>query len=324
MDEKPRPLWDEMLDEFRVLGGTADNVCLGEGKFGRGLFPIDPSKPIKVHIPESLLVAREHVEFVNDAFRIKPEAPIGAREKSFLENYERDFSWSVSRRYTHDLLQMMDETPAELREHLSKFCKRWMAGPTPEAVQERFLSSRVVRYKGQSVIMPIVELANHGDATEYVHKNGVGLSGQFADEISVRYCLSDPWRIFANWGFPSASETFALSMGMNNPQIAIGEDDVSDSDMDPAKPFFPKVSREGTQLRLSYLMLGNRRWPRLPRGIFHRIMKDAGRLKADEIFDIILHRNRTEFYKLLEATEMAAPPLGRLLRTVITQQLKAM
>ena len=57
-------LWDDMLDEFRALGGTADNICLKEGPFGRGLFPRDPSKPIRIHIPENLLVDLKHVRFV--------------------------------------------------------------------------------------------------------------------------------------------------------------------------------------------------------------------------------------------------------------------
>ena len=40
--------WNEMLDEFRALGGVAENIRLGHGVFGRGLFPIDPAKPIRI------------------------------------------------------------------------------------------------------------------------------------------------------------------------------------------------------------------------------------------------------------------------------------
>src|SRR6266480_2604064 len=48
--------WHELLDEFRALGGTADNIRLGDGQFGRGLFPVDGTKPVAIHIPDSLLV----------------------------------------------------------------------------------------------------------------------------------------------------------------------------------------------------------------------------------------------------------------------------
>jgi len=43
--------WNEMLEEFRALGGVAENICLKEGQYGRGLFPREPSKPIQVQIP---------------------------------------------------------------------------------------------------------------------------------------------------------------------------------------------------------------------------------------------------------------------------------
>lgn len=321
MNDKTSRRWDEMLEEFRALGGTADNIQLGEGNFGRGLFPIDPSRPIKVHIPESLLVDFKHVEFANDAFRVGPEATIGEREKRFLEAYEQDFSWGASRHDTQNLLQMMHDAPEELRDKLRKFCLWWLAGPTPEAIQERFFGSRTIARNGRDVVMPIVELANHGDAAGYDFRNGIGLSGEFAGEVLVRYRLTDPWRIFANWGFPSTSEFIALSMGMTREEFVIENEEIEV--INPARPFFPKVSSDGPQLKLSYLMLGNRKNPRFARGIFRRIMQDAGRPDADEVFDRILHVNRTEFFDLLEASELAAPPLGRLLRTVILLQLRA-
>ena len=56
VDQRAPALWDEMLDEFRSLGGIADNIRLGEGRFGRGLFPVDTSRPYRIHIPPSLLV----------------------------------------------------------------------------------------------------------------------------------------------------------------------------------------------------------------------------------------------------------------------------
>jgi len=52
--------WHDMLTVFRALGGTADNICLRHGERGRGIFPVDPGRPIAIHIPENLpeLVAR--------------------------------------------------------------------------------------------------------------------------------------------------------------------------------------------------------------------------------------------------------------------------
>ena len=63
-------------------------------------------------------------------------------------------------------------------------------------------------------------------------------------------------------------------------------------------------------------MLGRKNYPRLARGIFDRIMSDAGRPDAAEMFDKVQHINRTQFYRLMVACENAAPPLARLLRNV--------
>jgi hypothetical protein len=69
-------VWDEMLTEFRALGGIAENIRLGAGSFGRGLFPIDPIKPINISIPEELLVSVDAVAIENGAFRVKAASPI--------------------------------------------------------------------------------------------------------------------------------------------------------------------------------------------------------------------------------------------------------
>jgi hypothetical protein len=326
MDQRTSRLWDEMLDEFRALGGTADNVCLKDGPFGRGLFPCEPSKPVKVLIPDSLLVDVKHVEFQNNEFRIGSGAKIGVREKRFLENYQRDFSWGLCRLDIEQLLQMMRDAPADLREILETpfHAVRWLAAPTASSIQERFLDSRIIHYKGSGVIMPIVELANHGHAMRYEVESGVGLSGQFPGEVLVRYQLCDPLQIFGKWGFASDGEFFALSlhMGLEKSGIVIGRNDVK---LEPGrKLFFPDVSIEGGEIKLSYLMLGHKNYPRLARGNFYRIMRDAGRSDAEETFDMILHINRMQFYKLAAASEGAAPPLGSLLRNMARFQLEAM
>ena len=73
----PQGRWDAMLAEFRGLGGIADNICIRDGQFGRGLFPIDPSKPVDVYIPESLLIDVQHLHFAYADLRVGPECPAG-------------------------------------------------------------------------------------------------------------------------------------------------------------------------------------------------------------------------------------------------------
>jgi hypothetical protein len=102
----------------------------------------------------------------------------------------------------------------------------------------------------------------------------------------------------------------------------IERDDVS---TEPGnRGFVPDVTIKGSEMTLSYLLLGHKYRPGLARANFRRIMRNAGRQDGDEMFDRIHHINRTQFLKLAAASETAAPELGRLLRNVVRFQLEAM
>ena len=176
-------------------------------------------------------------------------------------------------------------------------------------------------------MIPIVELANHGNTTGYnVDENGVGFEGKTDGEILANYHPDDPLGMFVGWGFVSENEPFAcsLSLGVDKkgPPIRIMRKEVN-LELRP-KPFMPDVTREGDTLMLSFLMLGNRNNPQLPRAIFDHIMREAGRMHAVEMFDFIQHINRLQWLKLMKASESAAVPLGQLLRNLARSQLEAM
>ena len=323
--------WDEMLDEFRALDGIADNVKLAEGRFGRGLFPIDKSKPIRICIPESLLLPKKYVQFSSSEFRVAPEAPVAARERAFLENYERDFSWGTGRGDTEDLLAMLAEAPPELRAMLENVfgLGQWFAGLAPAAVQERFLGSRTIGFKGETRVMPIIELANHGHATSYqLYDDRLELGGHFEDEVLVRYSDSDPLGIFGAWGFASGAEVFALSMPLGlerkSGSLRINRDLEKARNAQLGPPRWPELSMENGRLGLSHVLLGHKHYPRFARGMFYKLMRQAGVQDAEETFDLIQHLNRMQFYGLIEASEAAAPRLGMLLRNLARHQLECM
>lgn len=327
-DRRMASLWDDMLDEFRALGGTAENVCLKEGRFGRGLFPCDASERVNLRVPDSLLIETKFITFEGDDFRLLPEAPVGARERAFLEAYQRDFSWGAGRGPTQDFLNMIASAPAELRQLLSNpfGADPWLVKPSIEAVRERFFSTRYITYKGMGVIMPIVELANHGHTTNYKREDGIAITGTFDGEILARYSHSDALEIFSNWGFVSPDQPLALSLsfGIENDagEIVVERGDLN---LDPKrKPFFPDVKIEGKRITLSNMMLGHKNYPRLAKGNFYRIMRDAGRRNAEELFDKIARINREQFLKLMAASEDAAPPLGRMVRDMVRAQLGAL
>jgi len=323
-------LWDDMLDEFRALGGTADNVCLKEGRFGRGLFPIDPSKPVRLHAPESLLVEIKYIAFNEDnSFRWHAKAPIGDRERAFLDAYQRDFSWGANRGHTEAMLKMLGDAPEELRALLrTPFgVDLWLGGPTQAAIRDRYFASRFITYKGSGVLMPVVELVNHSPTgITFDREDGIGIAGLFDDEILVRYRLTDALDLFRNWGFASTGQPFALSLELNQEirggELVIERGEVS---TDPKRRlFYPDVKVNGGGIVLSHLLLGHKDYPKLAKANFYRIMKNAGRSDGEEIFDRIAYTNKTEFLKLMAVSEQSAPATGKIVRDVARTQLEAL
>jgi hypothetical protein len=318
--------WDEMLDEFRALGGTADNIRPGTGALGRGVFPIDPAKPVAIRVPDNLLVRVKDTTFENGAFRVRAGADVGDRERAFLEDYENRFSWGAGGRAEIERIFAEAQTlPPALRRALAveHRCGEWFEEPTEALVQERFITARGIGYRGRIVIMPIVELANHGVAEGFDTTDGIKIAGTFADEVLVKYTELDSYGLFLGWGF-AHEQRVAMSIGLSG---NVGEVPVEIErkilEYNTAA-WTPDLLSAGAGAKLNFLMIGNRQYPRLCRGIFYKVMRDAGLSGFEEAFDMIQHVNRTHFLNLLAALENMQGPMARTLRRMARYQLSAM
>ncbi|MFL6689363.1 MAG: hypothetical protein ACJ8IR_04125 [Alphaproteobacteria bacterium] len=314
-----------MLDEFRALGGVADNVRLGYGPFGRGIFSIDATRPVSIRIPEDLLLPVEHGLIKNDAFTVSPDSPLSARGRAFLEGYEREYSWGPGRLEVEGFLSAMRELPEQVRELLARKlgCARFFNPITPQAVEKWFFGTRAINFRDRRVIMPIVEMANHGGSVDYDTSSGVALEGVFEGEVLVKYGRSiDPYYMFLNWMFPS-QEPMAFSIKMN---MTVGGREIwIDRDFEgESPPWVPKVSVHENRISLAYLLLGHRQFPRIPRGAFRRGMSNAGLESVDEAFEAIEHVNRERFLDLLDSLETLDLPAIQPLRTLARNQLRAL
>jgi hypothetical protein len=154
----------------------------------------------------------------------------------------------------------------------------------------------------------------------------VWIEGKTDGEILANYHPEDPLGMFVGWGFVSENELFACSLSLKvekkGPPLRIMRQEVN---VEP-RPirFMPDVTYDGDMLVLSFLMLGNRNNPQLPRAIFDHVMRKAGRPHVVEMFDYIQHVNRLQWFKLMKASESAAAPLGQLLRNLARSQLETM
>ncbi len=314
-----------MLDEFRVLGGVAQNIRLGHGVFGRGLFPIDPAKPIEIHIPENLLVPTAHVVIENNAFRVSPESSVAARGRAFLERYEEDFAWGPGRADVERFLTAMHELPENLRGMLiKKFgLGRFFNPVSPEIIRKWFFGTRDITAGDRRVVMPIIEMANHGGDVAYDTKSGVALRGPFAGEVLVRYANpTDPYDMFINWMF-APSEPMAFSLGMVVTHFGRQLEIKREFD-GKSVAFVPKVTIVGDRVVANYLLLGHQNLPRLPKGAFRRAMANAGFQDPDELYDLVQYANRQNVFELLTALEGIELPAARVLRSLALNQLKAL
>lgn len=319
-----------MIEEFRALGGVAENVELKEGRFGRGLFARDPQEPVELFVPASLMFAADEVELAEDGLGLSAKAEADERTRRFWRDYQRDFGWGVGCGHAEHLLTLLQDVPAELRAFLEKPFKlaQWLDGPTQDAILQRYINTRSIGYGGGRYIMPVVELANHGRGQRFVFSEGIRLSGLFPDgEVLAEYALCDPWGMFARWGFASGNQEFGLCLGLGLEtkwgRLKIEAGDLNDKL--EGEQFIPKVEIvDDTTTKLSFMLLGHKRFPRLARGIFTKVMRDAGHTDTDELFDRIQHINRAQFYKLIAATEELSPELGSLLRAAALSQLEAM
>jgi hypothetical protein len=196
--------------------------------------------------------------------------------------------------------------------------------PTEPEIQDVFLKTRLISYRGRQVLMPILDLANFGTGTSFRMKNGIAIEGTAADEILVSYGpRQDSFRIFLTWGFaaPSAAAfAWPVVCGTNKRSLRVLNRLVDGKVQDGM--FHPIVSEKDGRITLSHLMLAHRHFPDRPRALFVKLMREAGGFeKPEAMFDAILRNNRRKFLALLEHVENAEGEGAAILRTALRHQL---
>jgi hypothetical protein len=90
-------------------------------------------------------------------------------------------------------------------------------------------------------------------------------------------------------------------------------------------PFWvPKFALRDDGAQLQFLMIGNRHHPRSCKGVFYKLMREAGIADFEEGFDTIRHANRLHFLNLWSAIEDVEGPMANTLRRMTRFQLQAM
>jgi hypothetical protein len=327
------PGWEALLEEFRALGGIADNIVRREGPRGHGIFPIDRTKPVRLHVPPNLLVPTTLAQLRDGQLVPGEAATLNKRERAFFERYQREFSWGagVFADIFDGQTQWSQLSPKIRQLLLQSGCVDGVHGrfdpPTPELCLQRYLESRRFSYYGTDVVMPMVELVNHDEqARSYVVGDGIGVDGTFHGEVLVRYNGDDCWGRALSYGFCSPGGeafSFALNYRSDEHRVQIGRNFERTETFNGAPLPVVRVEDDGT-IAFSFLLLGHARHPSLPRAVFEHVTRNLPLRRIDELFELLQHYNRAQLYQLMRLCDAEAAPLVTMLRRAALEQLEVL
>jgi len=328
-DTRPMAEWDDMLAEFRALGGVADNVCRRAGPLGLGIFPQDSAHPIRIAVPPNLLVLRQALAVRDGALKVAATSSLGAREARFIEDYYAAFSWGGGgREEVARFVAALDALPRTVRDILARECAAgWMfAGSAASRIEKRFLGSRAVQRQGQAAMAPLVELLNHApDGADYEIGDGVAVAGRFAGEALAAYQHADAFQMFIGWGFASPEpRAFSLPVFVDlSGRVLVVHRAIPPGGRQAPQDAPPKPAVRGRFVDLPFALLGDRAAPERPRALFALTMMAIGEPDADRLFDRIVAINRDRFASLAAAAEGDGAGAA-MLRDVCRHQLAAL
>lgn len=324
--------WTRMLDEFRQLGGKAENIEQRTGQYGNGIFPIDPARPVEIHIPDRLLVDTQHIVLAGEDLVVDPGCGAPAEVCDFIARYQKHFSWGADGRrnveaFEHRLKTLPESLQTRLREIKLQDLAIRHKGEWIEVLRRQFLQSRRIRYQERTVSMPIIELINHSAKSPgYKIGDGIQLGGSFAGEVTVRYSAdTDPLARFFTYGF-AYPEPVAYSLALrfrNNLRNFEVDRDFTDSEKKDELRL-PKAGELKEGRKLAYLMLGHQQMPRMPRTVLRKTFPDLPVTEADELFDRIRNANILELCHLLELADGVENEIGKEFRRAVLFQIRAL
>lgn len=303
--------WAQMLDEFRQLGGTAENIKQRAGPRGNGIFAVDSSRPVRIHAPAHLLIDTRHVVLDGVDLVVAPDAAVPVETRQFFARYQKHFSWGACGRSDADAFEtLLREFPEVLLTRLKELAlldlRARHRGSWPEVLKTSFVNSRRIDFKDRNVLMPVVELVNHmARSPGFKVDDGVAVEGVFHDEVTVNYSASDSLRRFFTYGFVS-QEPVAISLPIKfrvNANLQLEIRNLIDKFNRDGKLPLPAVEQKGGLHTLSHLRVGWEGSPRMPRTLMRKALADVAVDVVDEAFDRIRNANLTTLCDLLELAD---------------------
>ena len=326
--------WHSFLDEYRAFGGKAENVMQRKGAFGLGLFPIDPSKPVELFVPENLLVPAEKVKVEEGNLAVTDPSSFPEGYSDWFARYQSNYSWGAEgRENILEFEQGLKDLPDSLKELLKRNGiynseVRFPGEDLEKELLQRFIQSRCINRKNSRVIMPMIDLLNHSPASKgyEMKEQGIAVSGMYDGEILVRYSNTvDPLLRLFGYGFNSP-EPLAFSLRCmlqhNNQNVLVQGGYPNKPGVGPYTPC--SIEKKDDRLIVKQPLLGSAATPKLPKTLFLQACNSLEGVDVDavQLFEQIHQRNTAILINILnELNELDGVVAKKLQKGCLDQLL---
>ena len=215
--------FQNLLEQFIELGGTAENICLRKGELGRGIFPLNSLRRAKIITPKNLLIDRGDVCVSRDEIYVKDSSRFSSKEKKFIEtNY--NYAWKgggndCSAEFLNYVSGMPEPVKSQLLDCGFIDSASLNSCLDEKGVLKRFFDERVVRFEDKSVLAPIWDLVNHSSFAPSIRVSPYGVETPpiepGLEEILHKYSeKNSPIGMWKKYGF-ACDCVFAYSVPFN-------------------------------------------------------------------------------------------------------------
>lgn len=323
-----RAAWALVTEQMQEAGGVVQNVRLGKGTRGRGLFVEDRGAPAVIALPPHMLIAVDDVALRDGCLVVKPDADVPPDARTLFDTYYATFGFSRDiQREARRAIAGQHQLPGPLQDMILKGNRKGLTRfPAFEdaAVLEWLFNTRSIEVDGTRKLMPMVELANHdaGVAGFDTRDIGVRIAGTFQDEMLVRYHVGDPWTIYLRWGFAAPSDRlYALGLEVTEPagwQIIVRPETLGGEIGQDTQ-----ITVQGRSLTIDRMLLTGPSGAEAARALFRTQVADFGLANPDELFSLITKINKDWFNRVLTLSKgSAANPGLKGVRAAAKLQLK--
>ena len=325
--------WDALIARFRVLGGVFDNICLRHGDGPRGLFPINPKRECRLHVPHTLLVPADDLQVEDGQLTLTPGSPVSDEARSFFETYHSITSWADGGKTSVEAFFVeLHRLPAACKALMSKdlALEHWFEPISDQTLMRHFVNARRVTTGGRVCLAPVLELSNHDPKGPKIASNAtaVTLSGSFKREVAWRYRTADSFQMFRAYRFPSVERFgFSLPFEVFDKRLGLKIRVAANTAKREAKPSpvpLPIVTRTADMIDVSFLLLGDRADARTPLMAFKQALGPHLGSGTLEFFEGLLFYNRQKFFELIASVEAFNEPMAQIIRKVCRFQLETL